>query len=122
PPLSLLHYPYIFIIFSLFSSNRSTTLETYTLSYTTLFRSGTYPRLVCRRSDRSPDANRARSWHQPRALQNAWNHEADPGAHKTSDRKSTRLNSSHQIISYAVFCMKKKNKHDLYVNLPKLQR
>src|SRR5258708_17402173 len=32
--------------------------------------------------------------------------------HKTSsvtkDRKSTRLNSSHQIISYAVFCLKKK--------------
>src|SRR5258708_24479107 len=26
----------------------------------------------------------------------------------TSDRKSTRLNSSHQIISYAVFCLKKK--------------
>src|SRR5438552_16996918 len=30
------------------------------------------------------------------------------------DRKSTRLNSSHQIISYAVFCLKKKkNKIDL---------
>src|SRR5258708_32069527 len=27
------------------------------------------------------------------------------------DRKSTRLNSSHQIISYAVFCLKKKNEH-----------
>src|SRR5258708_8894443 len=27
---------------------------------------------------------------------------------KRSDRKSTRLNSSHQIISYAVFCLKKK--------------
>src|SRR5207244_13567357 len=26
-----------------------------------------------------------------------------------TDRKSTRLNSSHQIISYAVFCLKKKN-------------
>src|SRR5258708_40293691 len=30
------------------------------------------------------------------------------GAH-VADRKSTRLNSSHQIISYAVFCLKKKN-------------
>src|SRR5207244_5918354 len=29
---------------------------------------------------------------------------------KASDRKSTRLNSSHQIISYAVFCLKKKKK------------
>src|SRR5258708_27180753 len=28
------------------------------------------------------------------------------------DRKSTRLNSSHQIISYAVFCLKKKKRTD----------
>src|SRR4051812_49469457 len=28
-----------------------------------------------------------------------------------SDRKSTRLNSSHMSISYAVFCLKKKKKH-----------
>src|SRR5260221_2207252 len=27
-----------------------------------------------------------------------------------ADRKSTRLNSSHTVISYAVFCLKKKNK------------
>src|SRR5258708_22312771 len=32
-----------------------------------------------------------------------------------TDRKSTRLNSSHQIISYAVFCLKKKkNKRNRY--------
>src|SRR5437868_12031554 len=30
---------------------------------------------------------------------------------RTQDRKSTRLNSSHVSISYAVFCLKKKNKH-----------
>src|SRR5256886_7245793 len=30
------------------------------------------------------------------------------------DRKSTRLNSSHSQISYAVFCLKKKNKPILY--------
>src|SRR5256885_3886024 len=29
------------------------------------------------------------------------------------DRKSTRLNSSHLVISYAVFCFKKKNRPDL---------
>src|SRR5258708_29318412 len=29
------------------------------------------------------------------------------------DRKSTRLNSSHQIISYAVFCLKKKKPHTI---------
>src|SRR5438270_6296914 len=32
------------------------------------------------------------------------------GAHHRSDRKSTRLNSSHSQISYAVFCLKKKKK------------
>src|SRR6202047_1958974 len=31
------------------------------------------------------------------------------GAAKRRDRKSTRLNSSHRTISYAVFCLKKKN-------------
>src|SRR5258708_17841960 len=30
------------------------------------------------------------------------------------DRKSTRLNSSHQIISYAVFCLKKKKNTQTY--------
>src|SRR5207244_11510262 len=35
---------------------------------------------------------------------------AGDAAHRLAeDRKSTRLNSSHQIISYAVFCLKKKN-------------
>src|SRR5437588_9147851 len=32
-----------------------------------------------------------------------------PAGHQ--DRKSTRLNSSHTVISYAVFCLKKKKKH-----------
>src|SRR3989440_5455098 len=37
------------------------------------------------------------------------------------DRKSTRLNSSHDQISYAVFCLKKKKKKDIiaaYENIP----
>src|SRR5258708_31325502 len=33
-----------------------------------------------------------------------------------SDRKSTRLNSSHQIISYAVFCLKKKKNNYRYMH------
>src|SRR5256885_6748804 len=37
---------------------------------------------------------------------------ATDGRRQTSeDRKSTRLNSSHLVISYAVFCLKKKKKH-----------
>src|SRR5256884_4491375 len=35
-----------------------------------------------------------------------------------TDRKSTRLNSSHGYISYAVFCLKKKNQHDIRHVLP----
>src|SRR3712207_8149888 len=34
----------------------------------------------------------------------------DVAAHPRQDRKSTRLNSSHANISYAVFCLKKKKK------------
>src|SRR2546430_15653444 len=33
--------------------------------------------------------------------------------HATVDRKSTRLNSSHSQISYAVFCLKKKKKKNI---------
>src|SRR5256885_10461228 len=33
------------------------------------------------------------------------------------DRKSTRLNSSHLVISYAVFCLKKKKKKKLIIDL-----
>src|SRR5438132_6158700 len=46
-----------------------------------------------------------------------WRGSADPrgraGRHRAAglgDRKSTRLNSSHTVISYAVFCLKKKKK------------
>src|SRR5260221_10695025 len=33
-----------------------------------------------------------------------------PSLQRSEDRKSTRLNSSHTVISYAVFCLKKKKK------------
>src|SRR5258708_19885436 len=42
-------------------------------------------------------------------LSHAYGHPPSPEQGK-ADRKSTRLNSSHQIISYAVFCLKKKKK------------
>src|SRR5436190_11520027 len=35
---------------------------------------------------------------------------------RTRDRKSTRLNSSHTVISYAVFCLKKKKKKKINNN------
>src|SRR5256885_4680311 len=37
---------------------------------------------------------------------------ARPAPWRSRDRKSTRLNSSHLVISYAVFCLKKKKKID----------
>src|SRR5207244_7941279 len=50
---------------------------------------------------------------RPRRCRAAHRHRQDlcrPAGHRARrpDRKSTRLNSSHQIISYAVFCLKKK--------------
>src|SRR5258708_24102246 len=46
--------------------------------------------------------------------------EADikPPMRPNRDRKSTRLNSSHQIISYAVFCLKKKTPRSAISSLP----
>src|SRR5256885_16670602 len=38
------------------------------------------------------------------------------GRGRRSDRKSTRLNSSHPVISYAVFCLKKKKKTKTIIN------
>src|SRR2546421_3331310 len=66
--------------------------------YTTLFRS---PRRgPPRRALRGPGAPPPRSSSQHDRL-----------APLARDRKSTRLNSSHDQISYAVFCLKKKKKH-----------
>src|SRR5438552_11341677 len=54
--------------------------------------------------------------HQPALHRSAGRRECQPPRRsrqrvgRTPDRKSTRLNSSHQIISYAVFCLKKKKK------------
>src|SRR2546430_3256016 len=66
--------------------------------YTTLFRSDAGA-LRRRREIHRVDR---RSIRQPRQMGGA---RSDPGA---ADRKSTRLNSSHSQISYAVFCLKKK--------------
>src|SRR2546427_4693948 len=53
----------------------------------------------------------------------AWRHSvqrpagaAGPGRREARDRKSTRLNSSHSQISYAVFCLKKKKKKNRKIN------
>src|SRR5207244_8005251 len=62
--------------------------------------------VVVGRDPRAPGLQLARRLAVPRRLVTA------PGVDlrivDPEDRKSTRLNSSHQIISYAVFCLKKK--------------
>src|SRR5207244_11721080 len=72
--------------------------------YTTLFRSVLQLAIRARlgRAD-TPGADRPLLRYWPAGC-----HETMPK--KRTDRKSTRLNSSHQIISYAVFCLKKKKK------------
>src|SRR2546422_8366132 len=60
---------------------------------------------------------RASSWSLPRPFlrlelvqRRPYGGRADPFGAAVQDRKSTRLNSSHGYISYAVFCLKKKKK------------
>src|SRR5438105_15316016 len=66
--------------------------------YTTLFRSKRSRTLSCEDS--------AAFWHIPRAQEASYSAPLP----SVRDRKSTRLNSSHEWISYAVFCLKKKKK------------
>src|SRR2546427_6624631 len=78
--------------------------------YTTLFRSHAIPDKLPL-SDGAGDVVRH---HHRRAGRGVLRHlrlePADDGAARHPDRKSTRLNSSHSQISYAVFCLKKKKK------------
>src|SRR2546426_7034390 len=87
--------------------------------YTTLFRSQTLRRQGAR-SRRVPHVvGRAHRLQRPApvrphaagAARRACRASADEG-----DRKSTRLNSSHLVISYAVFCLKKKKSNHDHTN------
>src|SRR2546430_8533565 len=73
--------------------------------YTTLFRSNTQTPLEKRRANQLP-SRRRRS--ETRLLKILEPISLAIVARYSSDRKSTRLNSSHSQISYAVFCLKKK--------------
>src|SRR3712207_8739008 len=75
--------------------------------YTTLFRS--WPPLRAVLLDREPATHRAAGCSAER-LDYYGGHRAgyETPQHSGEDRKSTRLNSSHANISYAVFCLKKK--------------
>src|SRR5688572_31878068 len=92
---------YVFIFFFLMIRRppRSTLFP-----YTTLFRSGLRINRKQRRTDRDRDSH-LREHGQRQREPRYRNNETQRG-----DRKSTRLNSSHSQISYAVFCLKKKKK------------
>src|SRR5688572_32388798 len=82
--------------------------------YTTLFRSGF--RLRLRRAERhactlrtGDERSGGRGGDSPTCRQ-ARGHAIAQRRSEAIDRKSTRLNSSHSQISYAVFCLKKKKK------------
>src|SRR5690348_18031384 len=76
--------------------------------YTTLFRSLTGLRPAAQDVGYLPAARRA-------AAGNGHIHTLHVEAAEASDRKSTRLNSSHPSISYAVFCLKKKKKKIIHL-------
>src|SRR2546426_6341386 len=69
--------------------------------YTTLFRS-----CARRRRETPPLASKG----SRRGTTHGENQKSIRDASEPQDRKSTRLNSSHLVISYAVFCLKKKKK------------
>src|SRR3712207_7634317 len=85
----LLIYLFFFFFLMIRRPPRSTLFP-----YTTLFRSRPVPVGLRSGSRERPRRHPALAAHHPR---------------RRGDRKSTRLNSSHANISYAVFCLKKKN-------------
>src|SRR5262245_62827590 len=87
------------LLFVLFFFPDPPTTWIYTFPYTTLFRS-------VRRSDLAGKRQRSRQPVFPEAPADS----LVRAAFVRQDRKSTRLNSSHLGISYAVFCLKKKKK------------
>src|SRR5438874_3389608 len=82
--------------------------------YTTLFRSRGQPpaadEIVLAVGQRHPPARRGRRHSEAEEAQRGLQHDELPRPRR--DRKSTRLNSSHVEISYAVFCLKKKKLHE----------
>src|SRR2546422_5325309 len=80
--------------------------------YTTLFRSPMADRVLAAPLRNAGAAFARRGRHAASALGERCQAESDVSARSVAriDRKSTRLNSSHGYISYAVFCLKKKKK------------
>src|SRR5439155_13552251 len=104
-PISFLFTFFVFLLYAFFflliirRPPRSTLFP-----YTTLFRSPA--RRACAQS--RPPSRRRGLRRACAPSRRSSPHCTRPRACRTLDRKSTRLNSSHVAISYAVFCLKKK--------------
>src|SRR2546429_1887273 len=95
----------IYITIFFFFFNDTATTEIYTLSL--------HDALPISPSHRSPGV-RGRARHRRASARARMLDPAPPSeAHRGVDRKSTRLNSSHGYISYAVFCLKKKKNKNI---------
>src|SRR3712207_9109030 len=107
PRYTLFTYSTLFFFF-----NDTATTEIYTLSL-----HDALPILLDHDSKGSPGEVRLSCFYldpllAPRPV--AQGHRALSGDNLPQDRKSTRLNSSHANISYAVFCLKKKKQPELH--------
>src|SRR5438445_13363751 len=91
----ILFFIYLFFSFFFFFNDPATT-EIYTLSL----------------HDALPICNLPRPTSDCCSTRSTATRRSTPAAIGSRDRKSTRLNSSHANISYAVFCLKKKNTND----------
>src|SRR2546430_7989773 len=104
---------YTFHVYTFFFFNDTATTEIYTLSL-----HDALP--ICRRGPRSREPRMVAP--VPLALRASTDGRGDRPCPRddhrarraSTDRKSTRLNSSHSQISYAVFCLKKKNNNHTY--------
>src|SRR5690349_22814893 len=86
------------LFFSFFFFNDTATTEIYTLSLHDALPISSRVAAGCRSSGRAGSG-----------AGRGWSRCSRTSAPRRRDRKSTRLNSSHVEISYAVFCLKKKN-------------
>src|SRR5256885_6464325 len=96
-----------------FFFNDTATTEIYTLSLHDALPISRASRSTRRRRDAAPCGVRAGSARRPRRGRAGGGTRTASRRRRTRDRKSTRLNSSHLVISYAVFCLKKKKNSDI---------
>src|SRR5688572_31092733 len=97
-------------VFFVFDETSTTEIYTLSLHDALPILSANVARFVGLRAAETPDALAAAAARGADFEIWTWK-ELDQRSSRAADRKSTRLNSSHSQISYAVFCLKKKKKN-----------